>query len=723
MTLTEFRTAMGLLGIGKGNNALVELLFRAIAPKDEMVITQKEYVAALRTLIAGTPEDKIRFGFTLLDKNNSNKVTGDDIKGILSILYRSYNTLLGYNTGSGHDENRREVSVEDVEEVVKRFDTDHNGDIQFSEWMLGIQRHQDIFTHLAHIVDPEQALKKWNEVSSLVGHLETMLVRSFEDKEKRSLDTDSKNTFRNSSQVASRLFRETNKRRAQSKDAAKDDDDSPPLPPSKPKIAAPTAPFPLPGLKPKKGRKSSSSSSSSIGTREQEILKQLRYIRNTLDEMRADMDYLQPVSVLPQTLTERRRVMNKRKAVAVHAALVASQKKLLGENSDFNILDSPTKDEEIKVEDDDNKPKKIKEEKEEEEEEEEETATNEARSAIGDVRSLLSERIAASARGTVVTFGHEFWNTTLSIMQGIHLAATRATSEGNRPLSSHDFYVRDKYVLRPESIDPELKKTDHRNRAWRNPIKFYDFAPRAFHVLRTTWNIAARDYITSCGPGKILSNLIIGSLTAISRSQSEGKSGDFFYTTGDSRYMMKTISQTEYKTFRDMIPEYVQHMTVENLDADPPTPGVNSLICKFCGLHKMKTQIGNSVTKVYFVVMLNCNPPDDVIPIHRRFDLKGSYKGRTAIKKSKDLMSLRQLPLNESFDKILKDNDFDKLKNSIGDIRLGDEKKLLFTNTMRADVRFLERHEIMDYSLIVSIHFKTDSYVLSLSFSLFSVGA
>ena len=308
-----------------------------------------------------------------------------------------------------------------------------------------------------------------------------------------------------------------------------------------------------------------------------------------------------------------------------------------------------------------------------------------------------------------MTFGHEFWNTTLSIMQGVHLAATRATSEGNRPLSSHDFYVRDKYILKPESINAEFKG-NRSNADLKDPIKFYDFAPRAFHVLRTTWNISPRDYITSCGPGKILSNLIIGSLTAISRMQSEGKSGDFFYRTGDSRYMMKTISQKEYQTFREMIPEYVQHMTVENLDANPPTPGLNSLICKFCGLHKMKTQINGYVTKIYFVVMLNCNPPDDVIPVHRRFDLKGSYKGRSAIKKAKNMQNLKKLPLNEPFETILKDNDFDKLKSSIGHVRLGDQKRVLFTNAMRADVKFLQRHEIMDYSLIVSIHFKTDAY-------------
>ena len=90
--------------------------------------------------------------------------------------------------------------------------------------------------------------------------------------------------------------------------------------------------------------------------------------------------------------------------------------------------------------------------------------------------------------------------------------------------------------------------------------------------------------------------------------------------------------------------------------------------------------------------------------------MKGSYKGRSAIKKKKDVQSLKQLPLNEAFDTILKDNDFDKLKSSIGHVRLGDQKKVLFTNAMRADVNFLQRHEIMDYSLIVSIHFKTDAY-------------
>ena len=393
MTLTHFRKAMGLLGLGKGNAPLVELLFRAIAPKGEGVITQKEYIAALKTLISGSPEEKIRFGFTLLDKDNSNKVTGDDIKNILSILYRSYNTLLGYSNGVGHDENRREVSVDDVEEVVKRFDTDHNGDIQFSEWMLGIQRHQDIFTHLAHIVDPEQALRKWNEVSSLVDHLETMLVRTFDGGESDTF----KSTYRRSAEIASRLFRETmKKKRATTKDSIDTEGrPSTPLPPtpppSKPKVSAPTPP---PGLKVRKGR-AESADSSVTGSGSEEILKQLRYIRNALDEMRTDMDYLQPVSVLPQTLTERRRVMNQRKTVAAQAASVAKRRvsTTLKGSSDMDILDSSDTSSSSKTSD-------TVASKEEDSEKEDLGRNSTVQSTIGDVRSLLSERIAVAKLGT-----------------------------------------------------------------------------------------------------------------------------------------------------------------------------------------------------------------------------------------------------------------------------------------------------------------------------------
>ena len=139
-----------------------------------------------------------------------------------------------------------------------------------------------------------------------------------------------------------------------------------------------------------------SADSSVTGSGSEEILKQLRYIRNALDEMRTDMDYLQPVSVLPQTLTERRRVMNQRKTVAAQAASAAKRRgsvKLKGKgSSDLDLLDSldtspssKTSDTEVSKEEDEDLVK-----------------NSTAQSTIGDVRSLLSERIAVAKLGTFI---------------------------------------------------------------------------------------------------------------------------------------------------------------------------------------------------------------------------------------------------------------------------------------------------------------------------------
>eukprot|EP00939_MAST-03C_sp_MAST-3C-sp1_P000126 g126.t1 len=646
MDFEAFRKSLGILGLGSDNEGLAKLLFKAIAPENAEIITCKEYLHALRTMIEGTPEDKIRFGYTLLDNNKSNKVTGDDIRRVMKILYRSYSAILGY---SQNPEDRRRITVEDVEDVVESFDRDHNGDIQISEWILGIMEHQDIFTNLAHVVDPEAAMERWKECKQCVSELERLVSKEFRPPKMPRLPEGVKAKCR-------------------------------------PPISAPRTSM--------KGSTTMMSDADSFDA----ILDALTRARRALDSMRRNLDYFQPVSALPQTLYERRRAGNMRRAVAAAAAAAAATMK--GDTTAAASKESSSGSWDA---------------------EESASSPQSRRSSGGDEedakgvvkspkrmtdRSLLKERIAASTKGSVVAFGSEYWDTTLGIMQGIHLSAVRAAGEGNRPLSRHDFHTRDKYKLKPESVDPNFdrKKTTA-------DIKFYDYAPRAFHYLRTVWGISTRDYISSCGPGKILSNLIVGSLTAISRMRSEGKSGDFFYTTGDSRFMMKTIAKLEFQTFRDMVPDYVKHMTVTNPEGSPPTPGLNSLICKFAGLHKMKITTGKKVQKLYFVVMLNCNPPDDVVTIHRRLDLKGSYAGRTAIKKQSNLRSLKALPLDARFDKILKDNDFDSLVHSIGNIRIGSDRKLLLTETMRADVKFLQRYEIMDYSLIISCHYKVPRYV------------
>ena len=86
----------------------------------------------------------------------------------------------------------------------------------------------------------------------------------------------------------------------------------------------------------------------------------------------------------------------------------------------------------------------------------------------------------------------------------------------------------------------------------------------------------------------------------------------------------------------------------------------------------------------------------------QRYDLKGSLFGRTARKSGKVISSTVAL----------KDLDFidDELH-----IKLDQRHKLMFIKTLRADIQFLASHRIIDYSLLVGIHYIGGCTPLSLS--------
>merc|ERR1712071_141636 len=78
------------------------------------------------------------------------------------------------------------------------------------------------------------------------------------------------------------------------------------------------------------------------------------------------------------------------------------------------------------------------------------------------------------------------------------------------------------------------------------------------------------------------------------------------------------------------------------------------------------------------------------LPLHNKYDLKGSTVERDASDKEKE----KELPT-------LKDNDF--LKDGTK-IIIGSEAKELLMETLTADVEFLMKLQIMDYSLLLGVH-------------------
>ncbi|KAF8670410.1 hypothetical protein HU200_050715 [Digitaria exilis] len=198
-------------------------------------------------------------------------------------------------------------------------------------------------------------------------------------------------------------------------------------------------------------------------------------------------------------------------------------------------------------------------------------------------------------------------------------------------------------------------------------FRWKDYCPQVFRTLRKLFKVDAADYMLSlCGN------------EALRELSSPGKSGSFFYLTNDDRYMIKTMKKSEVKMLLKMLPAYYNHVRAFE----------NTLVTKFFGLHCVKLA-GANQKKVRFVIMGNLFCSE--YPIHRRFDLKGSSLGRTTDKPQTEIdqyTTLKDLDLNFIFR--LKKQWFQEFQSRQVD----------------RDCEFLEQEKIMDYSLLVGVHFR-----------------
>ncbi|KAL8427935.1 hypothetical protein Efla_003449 [Eimeria flavescens] len=315
-----------------------------------------------------------------------------------------------------------------------------------------------------------------------------------------------------------------------------------------------------------------------------------------------------------------------------------------------------------------------------------------------------SRALGKDAKGLVVHFGHESWNMVINIMVGIRLAGGRAMSEPHRAVEPYDFVMKEKF-----SVLPKTGMVDKRQ-ASLCAVRFIDYAPMVFRRIRAIFGIDSLSYIRSVGPEQLLGNLILGNLSSLSELVSEGKSGSLFYYTTDGRFMIKTVSKETAKFMRSILFDYYKHVST----------CTNTMLTRFCGLHaiRLKDKSGQirghkepCRRKTYFMVMENFfHTP---VEIHRRYDLKGSTKGRS-------------LPRELLGDSTVARKDNDMTPNGYEErlmrcstvscawcfkieIDVGGERKKLFIDQLSLDATFLRDHGIMDYSLLVGISYASQS--------------
>ncbi|KNC46408.1 phosphatidylinositol phosphate kinase PIPK5 [Thecamonas trahens ATCC 50062] len=199
-------------------------------------------------------------------------------------------------------------------------------------------------------------------------------------------------------------------------------------------------------------------------------------------------------------------------------------------------------------------------------------------------------------------------------------------------------------------------------------FKFQDYAPRTFKAIRSIF-LNEDEYLLS-----------LTRENALTTMASPGKSGASFYFSNDLRFVIKTITHAEAKFLRSILYRYYHYMY-----SNP-----NTLLSKFCGLHRLQPRKG---PKVYFVIMTNVFP--SWLDVHARYDLKGSTHGRSVGP------AVMALPPSERASAVLKDLDFVALGKKI---RLGPAKANLFKAQVRRDVEFLASINVMDYSLLLGVH-------------------
>jgi len=192
-------------------------------------------------------------------------------------------------------------------------------------------------------------------------------------------------------------------------------------------------------------------------------------------------------------------------------------------------------------------------------------------------------------------------------------------------------------------------------------FKFKDYCPDIFKDLRDMFDVDPAQYLIDiCGDFELLEFI------------SNSKSGEFFFFTHNQRFMVKTMTKSESKLLRKVMPAYYSYISKQP----------HSLLTKFFGMHRVKP---HKRKPIYFLIMSSVFWSE--CEVHKIYDLKGSTHGRKASKK----------------DVVKKDLDF---LNDGTYLRVGPGKAKMFKEQLRRDCEFLRKQNIMDYSLLIGIHYR-----------------
>ena len=210
-----------------------------------------------------------------------------------------------------------------------------------------------------------------------------------------------------------------------------------------------------------------------------------------------------------------------------------------------------------------------------------------------------------SNQGSKVFITDDLWKVVITIMSGIEMS-----------VRSYDFDVKQYAPSNKDYMMKNIFEVHHASLQTTKIAQFIDYSPPIFHYIRKVSRVSSESYIESLGPD-CLSKVITGNMETFEGLASAGKSGSFFFTSSDKKYLVKTIKSDEFDKLKSILPKYFNY-----LSKNPA-----SLICRILGLHKIVMTSMEGVTEQWTIIVMQ-NVLCTSLGLGLKYDLKGSTHKR-----------------------------------------------------------------------------------------------
>lgn len=201
-------------------------------------------------------------------------------------------------------------------------------------------------------------------------------------------------------------------------------------------------------------------------------------------------------------------------------------------------------------------------------------------------------------------------------------------------------------------------------------------------------------------------------LALIGGQDAAGKSGSFFFLSPDQQLIAKSCTKEDWVQLLRILPDYVEFVEAARAKANAKVDGerrsperlsqrglhngtcsfvrgfTETLLPRFLGLYKLTLPGDDPKSDVRVLIMANVF--GGAMSIERRYDLKGSTHGRKASKKE----CAKKAPTYKDIDWVAKEPG----------LGLSIPNREMLLEAIRLDLDFLDKHGLMDYSLLVGVH-------------------